>query len=149
MKPLIVLVATFAVAFLSIIVFSSHWNYKLAGNISMSVMLLFTAMGHFKFIKGMAMMMPDFIPFQIQIIIVTGLIEIAAGISLLIPSLRYLVSILLIGFFVLILPANIHAAVKKVDYQAANFNGNGISYLWFRIPLQFLFIAWIWFFGIK
>jgi len=52
----------------------------------------------------------------------------------------------LILFFILILPANILAALKKVDYQKGTNDGPGAGYLWFRIPLQIFFIAWVaWF----
>lgn len=149
MKPLAVLITTFSLSLLAIWFVGGHWNYIWAGNIAMTVMLLFTAIGHFKFKQGMIMMMPDFISFKKKIVIFTGFIEIGAAISLLIPALRYSVSILLIIFFVLILPANINAALKNVDYQNATYNGNGLSYLWLRIPLQLFFIGWVWYFGLK
>lgn len=149
MKPLIVLVVTFLLTLLVTWLFSNKWNYLLAGNIAMAVMLLFTAMGHFVFTHGMAMMLPDFIPSKREVVILTGILEIAAAVSILIPSLRYPVSILLIIFFILILPANINAALKNIDYQNATYGGYGISYLWFRVPLQLLLIAWVWLFNIK
>jgi uncharacterized membrane protein len=94
------------------------------------------------------MMLPGFIPFKKEIIYATGLIEIFASVGLLIPLYRHLTSVLLIIFFLLILPANINAAIKKIDYQRGTNHGNGINYLWFRVPLQILFIAWVWYFGI-
>ncbi len=149
MKPLVVLLTTFSVSLLIMWLFSGVLYYVWAGNVGMSVMLLFTSMGHFKFRKGMAMMVPDVIPFKSWLVIVTGCIEAGMAIALLIPSLRYIASILLIIFFVLILPANINAALKNVDYQQGNYDGPGTQYLWFRIPLQLLFIGWVWFFGIQ
>jgi uncharacterized membrane protein len=41
---------------------------------------------HFKFQKGMAMMIPDFIPAKMFWVYFTGFLEIAAGIGLMIPS---------------------------------------------------------------
>ncbi len=41
------------------------------------------------------------------------------------------------------------AAARHIDYEKANFNGSGLNYLWFRVPLQILFIGWVWYFGIK
>jgi len=55
----------------------------------------------------------------------------------------------LIVFFVLMLPANINAAVKKIDYEKGTYTGSGPLYLWFRVPLQVLFIAWVWFFAVN
>jgi len=52
-----------------------------------------------------------------------------AGIGLLIPSLRGTLAWLLILFFVLLLPANIKAAIKHVDNQKGTFEGNGMNYL--------------------
>jgi uncharacterized membrane protein len=146
MKPLIVLLATFGLSLL-IFYFAGHtWQYVWAGNIAMSVMLLFTAMAHFAFLEGMSKMLPAFLPFKKEIVALTGFIEIAGAIGLLIPSARYLTGMALIVFFILILPANILAALKKVDYQKATNEGPGVSYLWFRIPLQVFFIAWVaWF----
>jgi len=50
--------------------------------------------------------------------------------------------------FILILPANVYAAINKIDYEKGNYSGNGLKYLWFRIPLQIFFIEWVWYFGI-
>lgn len=108
----------------------------------MSVMLLFTAMGHFMYKKGMKMMLPDFIPFKTITVYLTGIFEISLAIGLFIPNLRILSGWVLIAFFIFVLPSNIYAAMKKIDYQKATFDGNGLVYLWFRIPLQILFIVW-------
>lgn len=95
------------------------------------------------------MMLPDFIPFKVQTVYVTGIIEIAAAIGLFIPNFRIITAWLLIIFLILILPANIYAAIKHIDYQRGTFDGNGPSYLWFRIPLQILFIFWVYFSSVK
>jgi uncharacterized membrane protein len=147
MKPFFVLLISFGIILLATKVFDHQWNFIFAGNAAMSTMLLFTAVGHFAFSKGMAMMLPDFIPLKKEIVYATGLIEILAVIGLLIPSYRHLASVLLIIFFILILPANIYAAFKKIDYQKGNYEGIGMDYLWFRVPLQVLFITWVWYFG--
>jgi uncharacterized membrane protein len=96
----------------------------------------------------MAKMLPSFLPFKKEIVRLTGLIEVAGAIGLLIPTARYATVMALIIFFILILPANILAALKKVDYQKGANDGPGISYLWFRIPLQLFFIAWVAWFGL-
>ncbi len=95
------------------------------------------------------MMIPGFIPFKNALVFVTGIFEIIAGIGLLFTNYRTITAWSLIIFFLLMLPANIHAAIKKVDYQKGNFEGSGINYLWFRIPLQIFFIAWVYFFSVK
>ena len=141
MKPLLVLIAAFTVTIIGLRLFTQEWNCVLAGNIAMTTMLLFTAVGHFAFTKGMMLMLPGFIPFKKALVHLTGVVEAAATIGLLIGPLREITAILLIVFFVLLLPANIYAALKRVDYQKGTYAGQGVSYLWFRVPLQLLFIA--------
>ena len=148
MKPLLVLLATFAIVLLATRLFDHGWNFVFAANAAMSVMLLFTAIGHFAYSTGMSMMLPRIIPYKKAVVYLTGLIEIAAAIGLLILPLRHITSILLIIFFVAILPANINAALHKVDFQKGTNDGNDEKYLWFRIPLQLFFIAWVWYFGL-
>jgi uncharacterized membrane protein len=149
MKPLIVLSIVFACSIIVTKIWRGRYEVVLAGRIALSVMLLFTAMAHFAFTKGMEMMLPSFIPYKTQVVYLTGLIEIAAAIGILIQSFRIVTATLLIVFFLLILPSNIYAAVNNIDYQKADFNGNGLNYLWFRIPLQVFFIVWTYVFAIK
>ncbi len=149
MKPLFILIATF---FISLVIgkfITGFFDYSMAGRIAMSVMLLFTAIGHFVLTNGMALMLPAIIPFKKQIIYFTGVIEIAAAIGLLLPQVRHLTALLLILFFILILPANIHAASRRVNFEKGTFDGPGLRYLWFRIPLQVLFILWTWWFALR
>lgn len=143
MKPFFVLIISFFAAFLAIRLITGGGDPFLAGNIAMSTMLLFTAIGHFAFVKGMKMMLPPFIPFKTAMVYLTGIIEMMAAVGLLIPSLQLSTSYLLILFFILILPVNIYAAIKNVDYQKATHEGPGLSYLWFRIPFQLFLISWV------
>jgi uncharacterized membrane protein len=146
-KPLIVLLAAFIIALL-VTYLMSDINVPLSGRIAMSVMLLFTSIGHFKFRKGMELMMPPFIPFKKELVLLTGLFEIAAAIGLLFDATAKCTGIALVIFFILILPANIHAAIKKVDFEKATYDGKGTGYLWFRVPLQIFFIAWVLYFAV-
>ena len=149
MKPLIVLMIVFLVSIFIIKLITQKYDLRLSARIGMCAMLLFTAVGHFAFTKGMTMMLPPIIPFKNEIIYLTGLLEILLGICLLIPRLTVYSGWVLIAFFILLLPANIYSAIKHIDYQKGNFEGNGLNYLWFRIPLQVLFIVWTYFSSIK
>ncbi|MDP2686301.1 MAG: hypothetical protein Q8O62_03710 [Aequorivita sp.] len=142
MIPLIVLLSTFIISVFAVKLIRGESTFTFPARIAMSVMLLFTAIGHFIYTNGMAMMMPDFIPYKKEMVYFTGVIEIAAAIALHIFRLRVLTAWLLISFLLIILLANIKASIDHVDYQKATFDGNGLNYLWFRIPLQILFIAW-------
>lgn len=149
MKPLIVLLSVFFSSLLVTRYLRGSTDLALSGRIAMSVMLLFTAVGHFTFAKGMAMMLPDLIPYKPEIVHGTGIIEVAAAVGILIPGLRVITAWSLIIFFILILPANIYAAVKHIDYQNGTFDGSGPAYLWFRVPLQVFFIIWTYLSSVK
>ena len=142
MKPLIVLVISFAIALVVSKFALDKFDVALSGRIAMAIMLTFTSVAHFAFTKGMEMMIPPFIPYKKAMVYLTGVIEICAAVGLLIASVRILAGWLLILFFTLLLPANIYAAIKHIDYQKGTFEGNGVNYLWFRVPLQILFILW-------
>ena len=144
MKPLFVLLVSFGIAMVATKIFTHHIDFASAARIAMSVMLLFTASGHFAFPRGMMIMLPAFIPFRLGLVYITGIIEVMAAIGLQIESLRNPTAILLIIFFILVLPANIYAAAKNINYQTGKEDGKGFNYLWFRIPLQILFIIWTW-----
>ena len=142
MKPLIVLLLSFTISLFVIKIINNEYDFKLSARIAMSIMLVFTAIGHFAFTKGMSMMIPKFIPYKETFVYLTGVFEILIAISLLIPRFKYISGWTLIIFLLLMLPANIYASINNVNYQKGTFDGNGLGYLWFRIPLQFLFIAW-------
>lgn len=149
MKPLIVLMGVSMITLIVIKFLTQKYDFALSARVGMCAMLFFTAMGHFVFTKGMAMMIPSIIPYKSEIIYFTGVLEIVLGICLIIPSLSAYSGWFLIFFFLLLLPANIYAALNHIDYQKANFEGQGLSYLWFRIPLQLLFIIWTYISAIK
>ncbi|AXT54455.1 hypothetical protein J8L88_14175 [Aquimarina sp. MMG015] len=142
MKPLIILLSSFVISLFAIKIINKEYDFALSGRIAMSIMLVFTAIGHFIFTKGMSMMIPKFIPYKGVFVHLTGVFEILLAISLLIPRLKYISGWTLIIFLLLMLPANIYASINNINYQKGTFDGSGLAYLWFRIPLQFLFIIW-------
>ena len=148
MKPLVVLLIVGLLSAAIAKLTTGDWRPTLAANIGMCVMLLFTALGHFKFTKGMVAMIPRPIPFKKPLVHATGIAEIALGLALLFPATRQIAAIALIALFCLMLPANIYAAKNHINYETGETNGKGLAYLWFRIPLQLFFIAWIGYFSL-
>lgn len=142
MKPLIVLLTSFVIAIFAVKWVAKQYDFVLSARIAMAIMLCFTAIGHFAFTKGMSMMLPQFVPFKTSLVYLTGIFEFLLAAGLLIPKLQVLSGWALLVFLVLMLPANIYAAIHQVNYQKGTFDGHGLSYLWFRIPLQLLFIVW-------
>ncbi|RDC65424.1 DoxX family protein [Adhaeribacter pallidiroseus] len=150
MITLIILLVVFALGLLISKFFKkTSLSVAQAGRIAMGAMLVFTGISHFYLTKGLGWMMPDFLPAKMALVYVTGVLEIILGLGLWFKKTRKSSSLLLILFLIAILPANVVAAIKHVNIQAADFTGPGLSYLWFRIPLQLLFILWVYGFGYR
>lgn len=147
MKPLIVLLVTFFLSLIIARLSTREWSLLFAGNVAMCCMLLLTAFGHFKFTNGMVMMLPPVIPFKTAVVYISGIVEIALGIMLLFPPVRNIAGNLLVILFIVLLPANIYAASMNLNIEMANHEGPGYSYLYFRVPLQLLFIGWVLYFS--
>ena len=141
--PEIILLSVFFLTLIITKLRSKEYKFAFSGRVAMAAMLATTGLAHFAFAKGMAMMLPDFIPARMMVVYITGIMELLAAVGLLLPRYVKLTGRLLIVFFVLLLPANIYAAINHVNLQTATYDGDGPGYLWFRIPLQVFFIGWV------
>ncbi|WP_407481664.1 DoxX family protein [Elizabethkingia meningoseptica] len=149
MKLLSILFGVFILALIGTKLIQGEWNWLFSGNLGMCVFIIFTGFSHFKFQKGMAMMIPDFIPFKMFWVYFTGILEIAAGIGLMIPAIREITAILLIVFYVLVFMANVNSSKKNINIFKADYTGPGMKYLYKeRVLMQIILIAWTWYFGI-
>jgi len=147
MAPLLVLLIVFCVAFLTNKFLLGQQEVKsLIGRLSMAVMLVFTGIAHYTNTPLMEEMIPEPIPFKKELVYLTGFFEIIASIGLVTKNKSKRTSLLLVLFFLAVLPANIVGSMKEV---ALGGMGQGVSYLYFRIPLQLFFILWIYYFGIR
>lgn len=149
MKLLIILFVTFILSLLGSFIFLGRPDVLFSGNLGMAVFIIFTGLSHFKFQKGMEMMIPDFIPAPMFWVYCTGFLEIAAGIGLMIPVIREITAVLLIIFYILVFIANINSSRKNINIFKADHTGPGMRYLYRqRIPMQVILIVWTWYFGI-
>ena len=112
-------------------------NWQASARDALSLMLIFTGISHFTFMKeDFVRMMPPSIPWPRGMVYFTGLCEIAGAMGLLLPEFRRAAAYALIVFFLAVLPANIHAARAGVTLR-----GKPATRLWLRIPMGILFIA--------
>lgn len=148
MKPLILLLVVFITGVLVATLITGDPQLTFNGNLSMALMFCFTAIGHFKFRKGMVMMLPASLPFREAAVLISGVAEIVLGLALLFPVTRLVAAVALLLMLALLLPANIYAAIHRVNYETGELNGKGPSYLWFRIPMQLFLAAWLLYFSI-
>lgn len=83
---------------------------------------------------------PGFLPFPAALVYISGVIEILLGIGLLIPPVSRLSAIGLVALFIAVYPANINMAVNLI-----HIDGLPDQNWWFhafRLPFQFVLIAW-------
>ncbi|MGH9749177.1 MAG: DoxX family protein [Candidatus Polarisedimenticolia bacterium] len=116
------------------------------GRISLAALFLFTGMGHFVKTDEMVAMLPAWAPSRHAIVYVTGLLEWAGAIGLLVPRFSRAAGICLVVFMVMIFPANVYAAWRHVEMGG---HGAGPIYLIVRGPFQLLLIWWAWFFAVR
>lgn len=147
MAPLIFLLATFGILYaLNRYIFDRRLDLSVMGRFAMAVMLIVTAISHFTSTDVMVEMMPDFIPAKREAVYLTGVIEILFVIGLLWERMSKITSVLLVFFFLAVLPANVIGSVKKVQLGGMEY---GMWYLLFRVPLQVFLMWWAWYFGLK
>src|SRR5690606_36451640 len=80
---------------------------------AMFIFLIFFGLSHFYKQDELVLMLPDFVPFRMTIIYLTGVTEIILAIGLLVPATRRWSGILLAIYFVAILPANVYKALLE------------------------------------
>jgi uncharacterized membrane protein len=119
----------------------------LRGRIGITCVFLFTGMGHFFLTKPMTAMLPPRIPekWRFPLIYVSGVFELAGAVAVLVPSWSRTVGILLCAFLVLVLPANIYSAIRRVPFGG---HGAGPVYLLARVPLQIVLFVWVYWFTV-
>jgi uncharacterized membrane protein len=110
------------------------------GRVGLSLFFLVTASGHFFRTEAMAQMVPTFVPYRVQIVYLTGALEIAGAVGLWIPGLVQLTGVCLILMLLGLLPANIYSAFNHVDFGG---HGAGPIYLLVRVPFQLFVLWWI------
>jgi len=108
-------------------------------------MFLFTGISHFTSMKyDFAAMIPAPLPNGLWVIYLTGVLEIAGAIGLLIPQTRKLAGICLAVYLVAVFPANVYAALNEVTLR-----GEAPTSLWLRTLIQLLYIGMVWWTSIK
>lgn len=108
----------------------------------LTLVFVFTAIGHFVRTEEMSAMIPSFIPCRTELIYITGVLELLGAVGVWIPGLVRLTGICLILMLLCLLPANIYSAIHRVDFGG---HGAGPIYLLVRVPFQLFVICWTYF----
>ena len=108
-----------------------------AARLALAMMFVFTSLFHFAGTRdALIRMVPDALPHPGLLVTLTGLAEIAGAIGLLLPAFTPAAGLGLAVLLVVMFPANVVAARENIE-----INGKPATPLWFRLLIQFFFIA--------
>jgi uncharacterized membrane protein len=114
-------------------------DWRAAMRLGLALALIFTGIDHLVTPERYLPMMPGFVPFPAQVVLFTGLCEIAGAIGLMHPRLRRLAGVMLAIYFVCVFPANIKNAIEGLAVGGLPSAG---WYYWVRLLFQPLVIWW-------
>jgi uncharacterized membrane protein len=113
--------------------------------IALAAIMVTMGVLHFTHAATFASIMPDYLPWHLPLVYLSGVFEIALGLGLLYEPTRVLSAWGLIALFVAVFPANVNMALNP-DLQIAGLPPSwpkpSAVALWLRLPLQLAFIAW-------
>ena len=95
--------------------------------------------GHFILLDFFVAAMPDYLSHHRELVIVSGIFELAGAIGILIPKTRLWAGYGLIALIIAVYPANIHMAMHPEKYPDISQ-----AFLYARLPFQFLFVWFVW-----
>lgn len=100
---------------------------------------------HFVFGETFASVMPDYLPWHLPLVYLSGLFEFGLGVALLVETTRALAAWGLMALFVAVFPANVHMALHpelQIAGLPADWPHPPAAALWLRLPLQLVLMAW-------
>ena len=114
----------------------TEWWRKLS-LFGLAVFFIYFGIDHFVNVEFYLSIMPPAFPMHLEAVYISGLFEILGGVCVLMPSLRRIAGLGLIALLISVYPANIYMAITPEAFPEIS-----IELLYFRLPLQFLFIYW-------
>lgn len=111
---------------------------KLLFRLLLGLFFVVAGVNHFLNPQVYVGMIPPYLPYPEMLNLVSGAAEVAGGVGILIPRLRWLAAWGLVALLIAIFPANLHLALNG---WAAHDIPRWV--LWARLPLQAVFIAWV------
>jgi uncharacterized membrane protein len=115
---------------------------KLALLWAMAIFYVAAGVNHFVNPDFYVNIMPPYLPWHAELVLLSGVAEVLLGIAVLVPATRVLAAWGIIALLIAVFPANLHVAVHDVPMLGS---GQGVGWLnWVRLPFQGLLIVWAW-----
>lgn len=120
------------------------WPLRLGGwparmRLAMAIALVFVGTDHWLNPGRYLPMMPAWVPFHFEVVLLTGAAEVAGALGLMLPRFRRLAGLMLAIYFVAVFPANIHNALNGLAVEGLP---QAQWYYWIRLLFQPLAIWW-------
>ncbi len=113
--------------------------WKLAGKCVFAAVFVVAGVAHFAATDFFLKIMPPYIPFHREVVLLSGAIEVALGILLLIPRTSGLAAWGLVALLIAVFPANIYAYQHRDQFTP--FPHSDLVHL-LRLPFQGVLIYW-------
>ncbi len=101
---------------------------------------------HFVQPKPFVRIVPKYLPAPLALVYISGFFEIAGGVGLLVPATRVAAAWGLIALYIAVFPANIYMLTHNISLNPRKPIPRWA--LWARLPLQFVLMAWAYWFTI-
>jgi uncharacterized membrane protein len=87
-------------------------------------------------------MMPPYLPWHYELVLLSGAAELLLGALVLVPATRRLAAWGIILLLIAVFPANLHIAFHNVPLFGATEGAGAMNYV--RLPFQLVLIWWAW-----
>ena len=103
--------------------------------------MTFAGVMHFVKPRWYERIMPPYLPAHRELVYASGVAEIAGAVGTMHPRTRRPAGLLLIATLLAVFPANVHMALHPEEFEDLP---GGAAALYARLPLQGLFVLWVW-----
>ncbi|MGH7428525.1 MAG: DoxX family protein [Candidatus Methylomirabilaceae bacterium] len=143
---LVLMMAPYAVARIVSAVTSRYVDVRRAAATGLSLLFIFTGIGHFIESEPMSQMLPPWVPERVLLVYLTGVLELVIAAGFLARGSTQLTGWIAVTILVVFFPANIYAAINHLPMGS---HASGPVYLLIRAPLQLIILLWVYWFTIK
>jgi len=109
------------------------------GRVVMGALYVVAGVGHFAITRVYMGIMPDYLPAHRELVLVSGVAEVAGGLGVLLPATRRVAAWGIIALLLAVMPANVWMVQHPERWP-----GIPVWALWVRLPLQGVLVAWAW-----
>jgi uncharacterized membrane protein len=99
---------------------------------------------HFVRPRAYEAIMPPYVPRHREVVLASGVAELAGAAAMIPAKSRQLARWWLIGVLVAVFPANVHMAISPEQVKGLDLDRIPRWALWARLPLQPLMVLWVW-----